>query len=69
MGAEIYAKLFGLGVALGGTMEFALIKSNYYEMLLASEAKAKRKELNQEAEDIERMKRIREEQTSQSQAE
>ncbi|CAO3636637.1 unnamed protein product [Cunninghamella blakesleeana] len=56
----IYGKMFGAGLFLGAGLEVLLIKSNYYEMLLASEAKTKRKELQQEKEDLERMKRINE---------
>ncbi|SAM00541.1 hypothetical protein [Absidia glauca] len=55
---SIYGKVFGLGLFTGACMEVLLIKSNYYGMLLASEAKAKLKELQQEQEDFERFQRL-----------
>lgn len=57
--AQYYGKIFGVGLALGGAMEVMLIKSNYYQMLAASEAKQKLKELTQEQEDAERLQRIK----------
>ncbi|KAI8084150.1 uncharacterized protein B0P05DRAFT_536310 [Gilbertella persicaria] len=56
--AKYYAQIFGLGLALGGSMEVLLIKSNYYQMLAASEAKQRLKELQQEQEDAERFSRL-----------
>ncbi|KAG2226164.1 hypothetical protein INT45_003309 [Circinella minor] len=60
--AQFYTKIFGLGVMLGGGVEFMLVKSNYYQMLAASEAKQRAKEQEQEQQDIERFKRIAQEQ-------
>ncbi|KAI7857255.1 hypothetical protein BDC45DRAFT_601295 [Circinella umbellata] len=60
--AQFYTKIFGLGVMLGGGVELMLIKSNYYQMLAASEAKQRAKEQEQEQQDIERFKRIAQEQ-------
>ncbi|CAO3641401.1 unnamed protein product [Cunninghamella echinulata] len=60
----IYGKMFGAGLFLGAGMELLLIKSNYYGMLLASEAKARMKELQQEQEDLERIKRLNASKTS-----
>ncbi|KAI8391004.1 uncharacterized protein BYT42DRAFT_555232 [Radiomyces spectabilis] len=53
-----YGKIFGLGFAMGAGMEVLLIKSNYYQMLAASEAKAKLKEMKQEEEDMERLRKL-----------
>ncbi|KAI7876344.1 hypothetical protein K492DRAFT_198564 [Lichtheimia hyalospora FSU 10163] len=56
--ATFYSKIFGLGLFLGGALEVVLVKSNYYQMLAASEAKQRFKALEQEKEDMERLKRI-----------
>ncbi|KAI8352125.1 hypothetical protein EDC96DRAFT_577416 [Choanephora cucurbitarum] len=56
---KFYAQVFGIGAALGAGMEVMLIKSNYYQMLAASEAKQRMKELQQEQEDNERFNRIK----------
>ncbi|KAG0169967.1 hypothetical protein DFQ28_003339 [Apophysomyces sp. BC1034] len=55
---RFYGKIFASGLALGAGIEVLLIKGNYYQMLAASEAKQKRKEFEQEKEDMERMKRL-----------
>ncbi|KAG2180922.1 hypothetical protein INT43_008502 [Umbelopsis isabellina] len=47
-------KVFGIGTMLGAGMEALLIQSNYYQMLAASEAKARKKKQQEELEDIER---------------
>ncbi|CDS11541.1 hypothetical protein LRAMOSA03804 [Lichtheimia ramosa] len=56
--ATFYTKIFGLGLFLGGALEAVLVKSNYYQMLAASEAKQRVKALEQVKEDMERLKRI-----------
>ncbi|KAG1041847.1 hypothetical protein G6F46_012676 [Rhizopus delemar] len=56
---QFYAKIFGVGFAIGASMEVFLIKSNYYQMLAASEAKQKLKQLEQEQEDNERLERLK----------
>ncbi|KAI7901935.1 uncharacterized protein BX663DRAFT_552836 [Cokeromyces recurvatus] len=56
---KYYAKIFGIGFALGAGMEVLLIKSNYYQMLAASEAKQRLKEMQKEQEDAERFKRLK----------
>ncbi|KAG0737913.1 hypothetical protein G6F57_011031 [Rhizopus arrhizus] len=56
---QFYAKIFGVGLAIGASMEVFLIKSNYYQMLAASEAKQKLKQLEQEQEDNERLERLK----------
>ncbi|KAI8373744.1 hypothetical protein BD560DRAFT_394213 [Blakeslea trispora] len=56
---KFYAKVFGIGAVLGVGMEVMLVKSNYYQMLAASEAKQRMKELQQEQEDSERFNRIK----------
>ncbi|KAI7864947.1 uncharacterized protein EV154DRAFT_608259 [Mucor mucedo] len=56
---KYYAKIFGVGLAIGGAMEVLLIKSNYYQMLAASEAKQNMKDLVQEQEDLERYQRMK----------
>ncbi|CAO3703166.1 unnamed protein product [Rhizopus stolonifer] len=56
---QYYTKIFGVGLAIGASMEVLLIKSNYYQMLAASEAKQKLKELQQEQEDQERLQRMK----------
>ncbi|KAI9492392.1 hypothetical protein BDB00DRAFT_929770 [Zychaea mexicana] len=63
--AQFYTKIFGLGIFLGSGVELMLIKSNYYQMLAASEAKQRAKEQEQEQQDIERFKRIAQEQPPQ----
>ncbi|KAI8977383.1 hypothetical protein BDF20DRAFT_913712 [Mycotypha africana] len=55
---KYYTQVFGMGLGMGGLMELFLIKSNYYQMLAASEAKQRLKELEQEREDADRLKRI-----------
>ncbi|KAI9311533.1 hypothetical protein BX666DRAFT_1996061 [Dichotomocladium elegans] len=60
MSVAFYSKIFGLGVLTGATIEVMLIKSNYYEMLAASEAKSRAKAINQEKEDQERFQRLSE---------
>ncbi|KAI9023506.1 hypothetical protein CLU79DRAFT_834737 [Phycomyces nitens] len=55
---QFYGKIFGLGVGIGGAMELLLIKSNYYQMLAASEAKTIAKEMAKEEEDRLRMERM-----------
>ncbi|KAI8332348.1 hypothetical protein BC941DRAFT_474129 [Chlamydoabsidia padenii] len=62
--STIYGKFFGLGLITGASMEMLLIKSNYYGVLVASEAKAKLKELQQEQEDIERFQRLQQQRQS-----
>ncbi|KAG2237179.1 hypothetical protein BDF21DRAFT_410904 [Thamnidium elegans] len=62
--AKYYSKVFGLGLGIGGAMEILLIKSNYYQMLAASEAKQNLKDLQQEAEDLERYQRMKENSSS-----
>ncbi|ORZ01364.1 hypothetical protein BCR43DRAFT_486813 [Syncephalastrum racemosum] len=57
--AKFYGKIFGLGAVMGMGLEAMLIKSNYYQVLAASEAKQKRKELEQEREDLERLQRLK----------
>ncbi|KAI8874859.1 hypothetical protein K501DRAFT_288037 [Backusella circina FSU 941] len=54
-----YSKIFGIGALLGAGMEVMLIKSNYYQMLAASEAKQKLKDLKQEQEDLDRLGRMK----------
>lgn len=54
MSVQFYAKVFGIGTILGAGMEALLIQSNYYQMLAASEAKARMKKQQEELEDIER---------------
>lgn len=72
---QFYAKIFGVGLAIGASMEVFLIKSNYCkwfykknkrvltfaqdQMLAASEAKQKLKQLEQEQEDNERLERLK----------
>ncbi|KAL4206428.1 hypothetical protein CU097_009085 [Rhizopus azygosporus] len=56
--ASFYTKTFGLGAVIGASMEVLLIKSNYYQMLAAAEAKQKRKQLLEEQEAKERMTRL-----------
>ncbi|KAL9541289.1 hypothetical protein MBANPS3_009206 [Mucor bainieri] len=60
--ATYYAKMFGAGAAMGAGLEVLLIKSNYYQMLAASEAKQRLKELKQEQEDLERYNRMQQSQ-------
>ncbi|CAO3592205.1 unnamed protein product [Absidia cylindrospora] len=62
---SIYGKVFGLGLLTGASMEMLLIKSNYYGMLVASEVKARTKEMKQEQEDLERFQRLQEQQQQQ----
>ncbi|EIE82340.1 hypothetical protein RO3G_07045 [Rhizopus delemar RA 99-880] len=55
----VVLEIFGVGFAIGASMEVFLIKSNYYQMLAASEAKQKLKQLEQEQEDNERLERLK----------
>ncbi|KAI9259885.1 hypothetical protein BY458DRAFT_588384 [Sporodiniella umbellata] len=57
--AQYYSKIFGVGLAMGASLEVLLVKGNYYQMLAASEAKQQLKELQQEQEDIERLSRLK----------
>ncbi|KAI9487166.1 MAG: hypothetical protein EXX96DRAFT_68256 [Benjaminiella poitrasii] len=53
---KYYAKIFGIGFALGAGMEVFLIKN---QMLAASEAKQRLKELQQEQEDAARFEQLK----------
>ncbi|CEP13195.1 hypothetical protein [Parasitella parasitica] len=65
MSSKYYAKIFGVGLAMGAGLEMLLIKSNYYQMLAASEAKQRLKDLKQEREDLERYNRMQQQQQQQ----
>ncbi|KAI9001590.1 hypothetical protein HDU85_002408 [Gaertneriomyces sp. JEL0708] len=41
---SFYAKAFGIGFLVGAALEFAVIKSNYYEVMRQSEARRVAKE-------------------------
>ncbi|OAD03079.1 hypothetical protein MUCCIDRAFT_109932 [Mucor lusitanicus CBS 277.49] len=58
--------MFGAGAAMGAGLEVLLIKSNYYQMLAASEAKQRLKDLKQEQEDLERYNRMQQTQKASS---
>ncbi|OZJ02414.1 hypothetical protein BZG36_04763 [Bifiguratus adelaidae] len=49
-----YAKVFFGGVVLGGLLEVALVKGNYYQMLAVSEAKARQKKREEELDELAR---------------
>ncbi|KAL1923684.1 uncharacterized protein VTP21DRAFT_8664 [Calcarisporiella thermophila] len=54
-----YGITFGIGVVMGGLIEYGLIKANYYDMLTAYEAKQRAKELEDFEEGKQRIEKMK----------